>query len=260
MKYLTIDQAINAVGLRIVLVQGMPSPWGQAAKAMMEYKGLSFSAAPQQGGGSNTELVAWSGVNSAPVVAWNDGAPLNRWDDILLLLERLEPGKPLIPAGSAERIQLFGMAHEICGELGFGWNRRLEMIQSGMKPGEAPKGLGKKYGYNDTDAGVAAQRSIDFMDHLTHTLKAQKALGSDYLIGQSVTAVDFYWAAFSNLVALQSAEQCPLDPAVRQLGEQRQVVRGQRQPGEVQCARRAQHGGAPAAEAAFLCDAARNQD
>ena len=219
MDYVDIAEAIEASGLRIVLVQGMPSPWGQAAKAMMEYKGLSYVAAPQRGGGDNPELVAWAGVNSAPVVAWDREPPVNRWVDILLLLERLAPEKPLVPTAPADRVKLFGLAHEICGELGFGWNRRLDMIRAGMKPGEAPRGLGLKYGYNDNDGALAAARTIDFMTHLAATLTAQAKRGSNFLIGNSVTAVDFYWAAFSNLVALQPAEECPLDPAVRPMFE-----------------------------------------
>jgi len=62
----------------------MPSAWGQAAKAMMEYKGRTFTVGPQQPFDQNPELLAWSGVNSGPVVAWNDEKPINRWDDILL--------------------------------------------------------------------------------------------------------------------------------------------------------------------------------
>ena len=211
MQYVSIEEAIAADGLRLVLVQGMPSPWGQAAKAMMEYKGLAFTAVPQQPGRENAELVAWSGVNSAPVVAWNNEAPLNRWNDILFLLERLAPEKPLVSEGLAERTAFFGWAHEICGELGFGWNRHLDVIS----PGEPPRGLGKKYGYNEHDGALGAQRSIDFMAHLTRTLEQQAARGSEFIVGPSVTAVDFYWAAFSNLAALQGPEECPLDPAVR---------------------------------------------
>ena len=219
MEYLDINQAIQADGLRIILVRGMPSPWGQAAKAMMEYKNLSYVVGPQQGGGANAELVAWSGTNSAPVVAWNDEAPLNDWVDILLLLERLVPDKPLVPQDPSARVQLFGLAHEICGELGFGWNRRLDMIHAGMKPGEAPKGLGAKYGYNETDGTLASTRTIAFIEHLAETLKAQADRGSEFLIGDTVTAVDFYWAAFSNLVAIQPPDECPLDPAVRPMFE-----------------------------------------
>lgn len=219
MEYTEINKIIQADGLRIVLVQGMPSPWGQAAKAMMEYKDLSYIVGPQQAGGTNEELVAWSGVNSAPVVAWNDEAPLNGWLDILLLLERLNPEKSLVPEDPHSRVQLFGLAHEICGELGFGWNRRLDMIHPGMKPGQAPKWLGAKYGYNETAGALAATRTISFMNYLSELLKTQAEQGSGFIIGQAVTAVDFYWAAFSNLAAIQPPEECPLNPAVRPMFE-----------------------------------------
>ncbi len=222
MEYVDIDRIVSADGLRIVLVQGRPSPWGQAAKAMMEYKGLDYVVGPQQPGGPNPELVVWSGANSAPVVAWNDAPPINRWDDILLLLERLAPDKPLIPQGANERVQLFGLSHEICGELGFGWNRRLDMIRPAMDSGEPPEGivnLSDKYGYNETDVALANQRTIVLLELLTEILTTQKDKGSNYLIGTQVTAADFYWAAFSNLVVIQPPEECPVDPAVRPIFE-----------------------------------------
>jgi hypothetical protein len=52
------------------------------------------------------------------------------------------------------------------------------------------------------------------MTDLAAILKGQKGRSSDYIIGQSVTAADFYCAAFSNFVALQPLEIMPLDPAV----------------------------------------------
>lgn len=215
MQYVDLDQVIQADGLRIVLVRGFPSPWGQAAKAMMEYKNLDFMVGAQQARGDNQELVAWAGTNSGPVVAWNDEPPLNRWNDILLLLERIAPDKPLVPEDPGARIELFGLAHEICGELGFGWNRRLQGIHIGVQAGTDAGSFGNKYGYNEIDGARAADRAIAFMGHLSNILKAQAARGSDYILGESVTAVDFYWAAFSNLVAIQPPEECPLDPAIR---------------------------------------------
>ena len=215
MEYVDIDQVIQADGLRIVLVQGFPSPWGQAAKAMMEYKGLDYIVGPQQAGGENHELVAWAGTNSGPVVAWNDEPPLNRWNDILVLLEKLGPDKPLVPEDPAARVQFFGLAHEICGELGFGWNRRLDGLHAAVQAGRDPGAFGSKYGYRQTDGERAAGRAIAFMGHLAEILEAQAQSGSEYILGESVTAVDFYWAAFSNLVAIQSPEECPLDPEIR---------------------------------------------
>jgi len=53
------------------------------------------------------------------------------------------------------------------------------------------------------------------MGELAARLKTQKENGSDYLVGKSVTAADFYWAAFSNFVAIQSLEDCPMNPDAR---------------------------------------------
>ena len=105
MKYVPINDAINADGLRLVLVQGLPSAWGVAVRAMMAYKGLEYTLGPQLPMQENPELLAWSGTNSGPVGAYNDEPPINRWDEILHLIERLAPEKPLVPESAAERIQ-----------------------------------------------------------------------------------------------------------------------------------------------------------
>lgn len=219
MEYHDINDVIRGDGLRIVLLQGFPSPWGQAAKAMMEYKGLSFMAGALEAGGENSEVVAWSGTNSAPVVAWEDESPLNKWDDVLMLLERLARDVPLVPEDSADRAQVFGLAHLICGELGFGWNRRLDGAHASATSGQGVSWIATKYGYNDIDGSLAASRAVNFLNYLTGILKAQAAKGSEYIHGDSVTAVDFYWAAFSNLALIQPPEECPLDPAIRPMFE-----------------------------------------
>ncbi len=217
MKYVDIEEAIKADGLRVVIVKAMPSAWGVAAKAMMDYKGLDYLCAYQIPMSENPALEAWSGTNSAPVVAWNDEAPLNRWDDILVLLERLAPDKRLVPEDATQRIEVFGIGHEICGELGFGWNRRLDMLRPGAD-GQVSD-FGRKYGYNDADAAAANSRVIGLMGDLAARLKTQKARGSDYLVGDGVTAADFYWAAFSNFVSIQPAEEMPINPDARPMFE-----------------------------------------
>src|SRR3990167_11564863 len=96
LTYLPPADIVAHAGLRLVLVRGVPSPWSQAAKAILEVKRLPYVAAPLDVGAANAEIAAWSGQNSAPVVAWQDERPLNRWLDILLLAERLgaPPGPP----------------------------------------------------------------------------------------------------------------------------------------------------------------------
>jgi glutathione S-transferase len=217
MEYVDINQAINADGLRIVIVKDMPSAWGVAAKAMIEFKSLDFKCAHQIPMADNPELLAWSGTNSAPVVAWNDEAPINRWDDILLLLERIAPEPRLVPENPAERIEVFGICREICGELGFGWNRRIDLARPAA--GEEPSVFAQKYSYRETEAALANGRVIALMAELAARLKRQKENGSEYLVGQSVTAADFYWASFSNFVILQPFEECPVNPAARPMFE-----------------------------------------
>jgi glutathione S-transferase len=222
MQFNDIAQLIKMPGLRLVLVQGTPSPWGQAAKAMMEFKRLEFALGAQIPGGDNAVLVQWSGINSGPVVAWNDERPLNRWNDILFLLERLAPAQPLLPDEPALRVQALGLAHEICGELGLGWNRRLSLFQPAMQSGQAPAAIvamSRKYGYNESDVALATQRQVGMLKHLSSVLDAQRARGSDYFVGARVTAVDFYWAAFSTIFAILPQQQCPIAPGFRPMFE-----------------------------------------
>ena len=44
--YRTPAEIVGHDGLRIVLVRGVPSPWSQAAKTILEIKGLDYVAAP----------------------------------------------------------------------------------------------------------------------------------------------------------------------------------------------------------------------
>ena len=222
MKFLSIGELVKRQGLRLVLVQGAPSPWGQAVKAMMEYKGLEFAVAPQIPGGDNSELVAWAGVSSGPVVAWNDGRPMNRWNDILFLLERLAPHKPLVPDALAERVPMLGMSHELCGELGLGWNRRLSLFKPAMQSGQAPAGISamsRKYGYNESDVAAADQRQIAMLQLLTSVRETQRAADSEFFVGHCLSALDFYWPAFSAIFALLSQDLCPIAPGSRRMLE-----------------------------------------
>ncbi|MBI5617401.1 MAG: hypothetical protein HY943_14025 [Gammaproteobacteria bacterium] len=209
LNYLTPREIIAHPGLRIVLVQGLPSPWGQAAKTIFEIKGLDYVAAPLVAGGTNDELVAWAGENSGPLVAWADEKPIHRWLDILHLAERLAPTPALIPEDAMERALMIGLSNEICGELGIGWNRRLQLFAPLMGGGAPPEGvarMGAKYRYNTADAAAAAQRTAASI----RALDAQLARGGRYFIGDRLSALDVYWAAFMNLLLPLPKEQCPM--------------------------------------------------
>ncbi len=80
-------------------------------------------------------LAAWAGDVGIPVVAYENEKLRTGWAEILLLAERLKPEPALIPAGAQDRATLFGLAHEICGEMGFGWAYRLLMVRQSLGHG-----------------------------------------------------------------------------------------------------------------------------
>ncbi|WP_295142218.1 glutathione S-transferase N-terminal domain-containing protein [uncultured Reyranella sp.] len=217
LAYTTPAEIVAHDGLRIVLVRGAPSPWSQAAKTILEIKGLDYAAAPLDVGGANEEIVAWSGQNSAPVVAWRDGPPLNRWLDILLLAERLAPAPALLPADPLQRALAIGLGHEILGERGIAWNRRLQMfsmaVQAGMGTRMAP--LIDKYGFDADDAAAAGTRIATTLHGLATQLRAQQARGVSYFVGEALSCVDIYWTSVMSMLLPLPAAQCPIRESSR---------------------------------------------
>ena len=216
--YVTPAEAIKSKGLRVVLVRGAPSPWGLAAKAIFEIKKLDYIAAPLELGGRNEEIAAWSGQNSAPVVAWNDEPPINRWQDIILLAERLASTPALVPADARQRALMWGFVNELAGEQGIGWNRRLQgfgRARNSGKTNPVSEALIGKYGYDAEAVKTAPQRIAGSLAALTTQLKQQQARGVDFLVGEGLSAADIYLVTFLNLVAPLPPEQCPMPDAFR---------------------------------------------
>jgi glutathione S-transferase len=212
-RYSTLSEVVSHKGLRIVLVQGLPSPWGQAAKTIFEVKGLEYVAAPWIAGSPNEDIVAWGGERSAPIVAFADEKPIHRWIDILYLAERLSPEPSLIPKDASQRALMIGLSNEICGELGIGWNRRLQLFAPLVEGGNPPEGVARmagKYRYNSADGRAAGERIAGSLKALTAQLKAQHARGVRLFVGDALSALDIYWAAFMNLLDPLPKEQCPM--------------------------------------------------
>jgi hypothetical protein len=218
LQYRSFEEIVDHPGLRVVLVKGMPSPWGQAAKTIFEIKSLDYVAAPWLPGEPNEKIAAWGGEASGPIVAWASERPINRWIDILYLTERLAPKPPLIPADVAQRVLMIGLSHEICGEMGIGWNRRLQLFAPAYASGNPPAGvsrMGAKYGFNEGDAKAAGERTAASLRALATQLKSQYARGVHYFVGDSLSALDIYWTAFANLLDPLPKEQCPMPEAYR---------------------------------------------
>jgi glutathione S-transferase len=216
-RYISIAQAREATGLRMACLRGVPSPWTEAAKGIFHVKGLACQYAAQSKDEPAGAIAAWAGDAGIPVVAYEAEKLRTGWAEILLLAERLASEPALIPGSATDRALLFGLAHEICGEMGFGWAYRLLMIQQSLgHSGEStfPPNVGAylapRYGFNPMHARIAKTRVIDVL-----TMLSQRIEGRRYLFGNALTAVDVYWATFANLIMPLPEAELPAVPMIR---------------------------------------------
>jgi glutathione S-transferase len=222
-EYIDVTRARALPGLRLVLTSGVPGPWGEAAKGIFHAKKIPFARVRQEGGGPNEALFQWTGHRNAPVAVYQDEPARTGWAEILFLAERLAPEPALIPADEAERAQMFGLAHELMGEDGFGWNRRHSLFSGFLGGAEQPPPalqdvmgrLVRQYRYSKSAAEAANARVAAILRLFSERLRTQRAKGHEYLMGKSVSALDIYWAAMAAMVEPLPAAQCPMPEGLR---------------------------------------------
>lgn len=218
MQYASVEEGRRASGLRLVLTAGAPGPWGEAAKAILGWKGLDYLPVRQEAGEENRELREWTGQASAPVAVYNDEPPVCHWLDLLCLAERLAPEKALLPADPAGRAEAIGLAALIAGVEGVGWQRRLQLLAPGMQMPEPPAmvaAIAARFGWSEGAAARAEERLIALLGHLDAVLAASEAAGQAYFLGAEPGAADFYWAAFAGMLQPLAPQDCPMDEGLR---------------------------------------------
>ncbi len=221
-EYVEVDTARKARGLRLVLTRGVPGPWGESAKGIFHVKRVPYLRVAQEAGAANEALLPWTGRADAPVAMYDDEPPRSSWLDILRLAERIAPEPELIPDDPHLRARMFDYANEICGEHGFGWSRRLMMIDR-MVPadgdplrGEGPvQTLGRRYGYSREAAARAPARVAAILSAMSELLREQYAAGRPFFIGDRLSALDIYWSAFAALLEPLPADLCPMPEYLR---------------------------------------------
>ena len=217
-RFATIAEIKTASGLRMACLRGVPSPWTEAAKGIFRIEGLNCLYGAQGDGDEENAVAAWAGDSSVPVVAFEKEPLRTGWAEILVLAERLAPNPGLIPASPSGRADLFGLSHEICGEMGLGWAYRLLMAQRALSHDEAegkfPPGVGQflaaKYGLNPVHARQAKARVLEVLGLLDERLDA-----GPWLCGEALSAADVHWAAFANLLAPLPEGELPALPMIR---------------------------------------------
>ena len=217
-EFVSVQEARQRPGLRVVMVGIVPSPWGEAAKGILHHKRIPYVATRLAAEGPAVK--EWTGHDSAPIAVYGDEAPRTGWAEILLLAERLAPRPPLIPASPEDRALLFGLSHEICGEDGLGWSRRLAGVHSSLTggggfPRPIAEYLGAKYGYRGDNGATAGRRVVELLRMFAGRVERQQQRGSRYLIGDTLTAADIYLATFVGLFAPLPNDLCPIPDAFR---------------------------------------------
>jgi len=225
-EYIEVAEAIDKPGLRLVLTAGFPGPWGEAAKGILHVKGIPYLKVRQRAAMANEELRRWTGRANAPIAIYDDEPARDGWAEILYLAERLAPQPALIPSNPEQRVRMFGLARELCGEDGFGWLRRLDIMARTLNaaPADAPDAvlegpgrLAARYGFSVEALEKAPARLREILGLLSRQLERQRQRGSLYFIGDALSALDIYWATFAALFEPLADEQCPLPGPMRSM-------------------------------------------
>jgi glutathione S-transferase len=198
-----------------VVVGHIPSPWSEAAKAIFRLKCVPHVAVRLEAGDKSVRQ--WTHARNAPAMMYDDEPARTGWAEILELAERIAPSPSLVPTASADRVHLFGLAHEVMGEGGLAWSGRLLTIHAGLTsdgargfPPPIAGYLAKRYGYAEQHTEPARARIGG-----TWALLDEALGGRPYFFGDDVSALDIYSAAAVNIFSPLPQEQCPIWPPIR---------------------------------------------
>jgi len=69
-EYVSVEEAMQRDGLRMVVVDSTPSPWGEAAKGLLHIKNIEWATMRLNHG--SEILSAWPGQQGGPVAFYNN--------------------------------------------------------------------------------------------------------------------------------------------------------------------------------------------
>lgn len=211
-SYVSTAEAQQDSGLRMIVVGGVPSPWGEAAKGVFHVKNLPWCATRLAY--DDPEQAKWAGGQSAPVVFWQDEPPVTEALQVLDLAQRIAPGVDLVPETEAADIRAF--VSRMAGPGGLGWQRRLQLVHCGLTgaAGFHPKVsqyLAAKYGYSPE----RGEKAGPLVQEILGEMSALLADGRPFYFGNTLTAADIYAATFLALLHPLPDDQCAMNPATR---------------------------------------------
>jgi glutathione S-transferase len=220
MRFVSLEEAQAARGVRLVVTAGVPSPWSETAKGCFDAKAIDYLAVRLTPADAATR--AWTGRHNAPVVLYDDEPPRSGWAEIVALADAIRADVPLVPESPDDRIEMWGLAHEILGEGGLVWSLRIVAIHEGLGsdgargfPVKAARYLGARYGYVPERVGAAQERARSTLLMLTRRLED----GREYFLGGRLSALDICVAAALGVLAPLPEADCAMLPAFRRAYE-----------------------------------------
>ena len=221
-EWLTLQDGLAASGLRIAPVRdGVPSPWSELCRGLFYVKRVPFAlVSARDPDRSLTSLKAATGLDTLPVVFWQSERPRSHWLEHIALADRLSAAPRMLPDDSASRAMMLGYLAELCAEGGFGWHRRLMMIErllTDIAYGPRERAIGQylagKYGYAGASLTASRQRCESVLAAFASLTPAAGA----FMSGTACTVLDLAWAAFAALLRPLTHELCPMEPLWREL-------------------------------------------
>jgi glutathione S-transferase len=221
--WISLDEAVEARGVRLILARfGLPSPWSEFCRAIFDVKKIPYLCVDaRDAAGSYRPLRALTAQESVPVVLIERERPRCNWLEQLYAAERLAPEPALLPEDTHSRALVIGMIAELCGERGFGWCRRLQMIeqllddQASARDKQTGAYLQQKYG--GLPRGEPGPRCEAIVAEMASRLWYQYATDQTMFFGSQLTAADLAWAAFASLIVPLPDSMCPTVPRWREL-------------------------------------------
>ena len=201
LKFITLDEAASMEkGTRVTFVPGVQAMYAEALKNICYVKNIPLTRVShplmgvdkETGEDRQAKLYELTSQTSLPTMFHDKERPRNVWTEQLALAERIgtKDSPKLIPDNFELRVEMFGICAVVLGEDGLVWNMRIMM--------DSP--LAQKYGYSEEASAAAPGKIGEVITLIDDRLKAQEKNGSPYLIGDSLTALDIYWATMSMTV------------------------------------------------------------
>ena len=209
-KFIALDEAAKMKsGTRVTFVPGVQALYAEALKNICYVKKIPLvrvlhplmGVDKETGEDRQAQLYDLTSQTSLPTMFHDDERPRNVWIEQLALTEQIgDMDSPtLIPDNFELRVEMFGLCAVVLAEDGLVWNIRIL----------SDNPLGRKYGYSEEASSNAPAKVAEVISLIDSRLEAQEKLGSPYLVGNTLTAADIYWATLCMSTLPTSPEIMP---------------------------------------------------